>query len=804
MSAGTSYLCSFYHLLNMVWQPLLRYIEGLDNAESPSWTKELQCHQDILTLEMVGIVPSVREPLSIDDWVELIRTTVVRLVGVTVSTKLIHEVVKTVAPLDLDTTPANVMHLLRTSLCAKLVGPSLATQINRKILAEVADLPVPLISQQDLGVRVKADLAATLERLHCPQEDLEEDSSRPAKRLRKNADDVNEMLKAKTQQVLWTIENNVRMRRMRGTVMSCADLISDLTSNDMRSSKEQLESLLVSRQTLAQHTLLLDGALDRVNSDLVFSQREAGTFAGVALASDESPPKQPRFRGLRFQITIMFLGTFAPRSEWESASDPPIICRPHMADIMHCPGKKGVDVSRVLEKQLARVGLNCWDVVASTGDGGPENEGHQGLHAHFENLSPGYVRHRCLPHIAWRTADMAIRASSLDYKSLAAYLVEGITWSRLREIATRSLVDGGLNLFRDGSAPCKNFFGQAPVAIVSTRPQTDLNFLRLLSGKEHLLHRLATKDLEQRRLGAETTAAVQSLADIKLRVQRAVLAEIIDRCLYLMKWNDHHTRVASDSSWEEIMTKATSLILDLEVTPRALEALGMTQEHYQGLDPQPKTWVELLLLQMLGEQQLVADRLQEALDFHRTVTDTAAGHLALLADNTFRTPWLAAKLLSKDKHKAQAAAKALARHLATTRPSNRTHFEEHLFGTTHLWENLVAFGDADPPVLLWHGQGQYQSLFEFIAPRFLLAPDHVLHCERVHARWQWILEDKRSLKMHTLNASLRMQFYLENNAAWPTMENLLPHLQAEREQHRVEMAALRDDGEVALGWRQAV
>jgi hypothetical protein len=34
---------------------------------------------------------------------------------------------------------------------------------------------------------------------------------------------------------------------------------------------------------------------------------------------------------------------------------------------MHCPGKKGSDVSRVLEKQLARVNLTAYDVVGATG-----------------------------------------------------------------------------------------------------------------------------------------------------------------------------------------------------------------------------------------------------------------------------------------------------------------------------------------------------------------------------------------------------------------------------------------------------
>ena len=160
------------------------------------------------------------------------------------------------------------------------------------------------------------------------------------------------------------------------------------------------------------------------------------------------------------------------------------------------------------------MGLNCFDVVSGTWDGGGENEGHQGMHAYSENLNPGYVRRRCLPHIAWRTCDQAIEASALRYRKLAAYLVEGITWQRLRELATRSVRDGGLNLFKDGSQACKAFFGKSPGAIVDGRPETDLQLLRLLEGKEHNLHKLATKDLEQRDLEAGARAAILSLASI--------------------------------------------------------------------------------------------------------------------------------------------------------------------------------------------------------------------------------------------------------------------------------------------------
>ena len=47
-------------------------------------------------------------------------------------------------------------------------------------------------------------------------------------------------------------------------------------------------------------------------------------------------------------------------------------------------------------------------------------------------------------HISWRTCDLAIKVSGLDYKALAAYLCEGVAWARLREIATKEPAHGGI------------------------------------------------------------------------------------------------------------------------------------------------------------------------------------------------------------------------------------------------------------------------------------------------------------------------------------------------------------------------
>ena len=216
----------------------------------------------------------------------------------------------------------------------------------------------------------------------------------------------------------------------------------------------------------------------------------------------------------------------------------------------------------------------------------------------------------------------------------------------------------------------------------------------------------------------------------------------------------------------------------------------------------PTTWVDLAILQILGEEDLVEERLTEGLDFQRKVSDEAASHLNLLFENAFRTPWLAAKLLSKNRSLARDAAGALSKHLATTRPGNRTSFEEHLIGQEELWRNLQDFAEADPPVLLWHDHGRFASLFKFLAPRFLLAPDHVLDAERVHARWQWSCNSKRAQVLQTMNASLRLTQYVEHNQTVPADAELLPHLRAEMRHQAMSIDALYDE-DIAPGWRSS-
>ena len=784
------------HMFNMLWQPINKHLGELAAGDDPSWTEALGRNQQILTQEMTGTVASPSEALTFDEWVEFIQKTLVRMLGVHVPEVLISSVVRSFAHFDWECTRANALLLLRSSVAKDLVGPTMATQLGRKILAEIAEVPVTLLSEDALSRGCKQDLVDSLRRRHC-QADEAGDASPLRKRLRRSrtAAATKENLASNTEAVLFAIRSRTPTANVQNTL--------SLASEFFQRGDGDLEC--VGETALSRRLLLLDGALDRCTADALFDKRERGTFAGVALATDESPPSQPRFRGLRFQITNLYIGTFLTQDQWERSKDPPIATAKVLGDICHCPGKQGVDVSRVIDKQLARVGLNPYDVVGGVGDGGGENEGIHGIHAHFENLSPGYVRRRCLPHMAWRTGDMAIKASALDYRALAAYLVDGITWNRLKAIATTTRAEGGLGICTEGSRAYKNLFHTAPSAIIETRPDSDLKLLKFLNGKEHILFDLASRDLTQRTaLSEKTKKAVENLGDIDKRIHRAVLAELLERCFFLLYWNGKHNHLARETSCEELFDKGSALVLDTDVSGEAVTRLGSTPEEVAAMDPRPKTWVELCVYNVVGDMDLVAARLPGALDFHRAVATKAASHLKLLKDNTLRTPWLAARMLSGNKAAAKAAASELLKHLDTTRPTNRTAFEVHLSETEGLYADLVAFANADPPVLLWHGHCKYEGIFRFLAPRFLLAPDHVLDCERTHAKWQWACAKARAMKLPKLNALLRMTAYVQGNLAFPSHEALEPHLQAERHWHRETLAELDEADEVAPGYRLLV
>ena len=128
---------------------------------------------------MQGVVVDAEEPLDMDSWIRFVQGTLQRLLEVKVPSGLIMTIMGSLVPLHAPATRANALHLLRSSLCSKLVGPALASQVQRMILAEIADVPVELVSKDTLEQQIKMDLIAALEREHCkPEEDVQDDSER--------------------------------------------------------------------------------------------------------------------------------------------------------------------------------------------------------------------------------------------------------------------------------------------------------------------------------------------------------------------------------------------------------------------------------------------------------------------------------------------------------------------------------------------------------------------------------------------------------------------------------------------------
>ena len=63
----------------------------------------------------------------------------------------------------------------------------MATQANRKILAEISEVPVKMCAEQDMNQSIRRDLIALVEERHCVGEpDAQDDiDSRPLKKMGK-------------------------------------------------------------------------------------------------------------------------------------------------------------------------------------------------------------------------------------------------------------------------------------------------------------------------------------------------------------------------------------------------------------------------------------------------------------------------------------------------------------------------------------------------------------------------------------------------------------------------------------------
>ena len=101
--------------------------------------------------------------------------------------------------------------------------------------------------------------------------------------------------------------------------MCSAILTQGLYGVDAADAPEEKLNFIFSDRWLAHHALVLDAALDLLAADRLEAARRAGSYYGFGFCTDESPPAAPRYRGLRFQITNMFIPMFVPVERWEDA-----------------------------------------------------------------------------------------------------------------------------------------------------------------------------------------------------------------------------------------------------------------------------------------------------------------------------------------------------------------------------------------------------------------------------------------------------------------------------------------------------
>ena len=534
-------------LLEILWLPLKDLVAKSMSAPMQKAPIHDACLK-LLIHEMQGTdICGPWETMEFEEWVKEFQGILREFTGASVAVEVIEHVSRPFVPFGFPPSRGVIYILLRTSMTLALCGQTLATEASRRVMETVSELPLPGPSREELDQGIKDDLMKALGKLALPalKEALssappETESEAPLCKRSRTSDNRRRLLAAKTDEVRFALWNRVCFARVPTTLEEAIKAVNSFQGllqgnrEEPPSDKqdEALENFAVGRTALVKHNWLLDMALDTYIAEDLFQRRLSGNFLGVCIATDESPPGGPRFSGLRFQITYIYVGYVEDKGAWEASVDPPIQSRSFLADICQCPGKTGEDLIKVLDKQLGRLGLSRADVISGTGDGGGENEGKTGFHATFENANPSYARRRCIPHIAWRTSDMAISAAAeimQDYKPIAAALADGVTWQRLRALATKPMDQGGLALFADGSPECHRIFHQGPPSIISGRPLTDKEFLEFLRGKEETLAKLCLRDGQQRPLKADTKRSVEALGFADQNIYRNILCEILHR-----------------------------------------------------------------------------------------------------------------------------------------------------------------------------------------------------------------------------------------------------------------------------------
>ena len=82
-------------------------------------------------------------------------------------------------------------------------------------------------------------------------------------------------MEAKPRQVIWILAKRLCIRRASATILSVQELSNNLhTQGAPVPDRYQLENVFVMRNALMDHMLLLDGALDRRTSEMIFRKEK--------------------------------------------------------------------------------------------------------------------------------------------------------------------------------------------------------------------------------------------------------------------------------------------------------------------------------------------------------------------------------------------------------------------------------------------------------------------------------------------------------------------------------------------------
>ena len=216
----------------MLWQPILKYLEDLLNDRSPTWTSQLRRNHEALEQEMAGHVDAPGSSMTQDEWFQFVQNMVSDMVSVSIPLELVRHALAPLSVRDWEPSRANALHVLRSSaFCSRLVGPTLATQMSRKVLALVSDMSVPLLSEEGLQQGLKTDIVGLLTHTHCKPESDDERHSTPSKKKSRTTQSRMDIWTAKTKEVLWILENRMCVSRGKGALLSAVHPMKELGSS---------------------------------------------------------------------------------------------------------------------------------------------------------------------------------------------------------------------------------------------------------------------------------------------------------------------------------------------------------------------------------------------------------------------------------------------------------------------------------------------------------------------------------------------------------------------------------------------